>query len=154
MSKKRTGGALWPRETFEYNGARVTVERQTVHHQMLVSRIEYALRADGEPDDPTERATQRFFQNVFARMAAQTVEMEGVAVEFPDSGAPPEKWRTAYALFQHMDGALFDKWFGALEAVDKPPNDPALVPSHRLDEAAQKNAMSAGLLGSEKSGAN
>lgn len=146
MSKDKTVGALWPRETFEYGKARITVERQTVRHSLIMSRVLYSL-----PD--AKDAAERLYQTIFARAAAQTVEMEGVDVEFPDSGAPADKWRAAYELFMQMDGRLFDAWFAALEAVDAPPNDQALLPSHRLDEEARKNALSAGLLGSEKSGA-
>ncbi len=147
MSKDKTVGVLWPRETFEYGKARVTVERQTVRHSLILSRILYSLP---EPVD----AAERLYQTVFARAAAQTVEMDGVDIVFPDSGAPPEKWRAAYELFMQMDGKLFEAWFAALEAVDSPPNDGALLPSHRLDEDTRKNAQSVGLLGSEHSDAN
>jgi len=143
----KTVGEKWPRETFEYGRARVTVERQTVRHALIFNRVLFMLP---EASD----AIERLFQTTFSRAAAQTVKMEGVDVTFPDSGAPAEKWLLAYDLFQRMDAGLFDAWLAALEAVDAPPNDNALLPSHRLNEEARKNAKSAGLLGNESSGAN
>jgi len=126
------GRSLWPRKTFKYGTATITVERQTVRHTILLARIIGAL-----PD--TDNRAEEVYQVHFARIMAQTVSVDGLDVTIPEAGASDEEWRAAYEEFLRMDGRLVDLWISALNDVDRPPNDREFWPLHKLPEEERKN---------------
>ncbi|GAB4434138.1 MAG: hypothetical protein Kow00120_00290 [Anaerolineae bacterium] len=144
--KTRATDALWPTLTFEYGPVKGTVERQTVAHSIQIARVLAAL-------PPASDAAERSHQGIFARMVVQTVEIAGLALDWPSLDAPPEAWAAAYAQFNRMDGWLLDAWYGALNAVDAPPNAREFWPSHKLTEDERKNRRSVGSPGKTTSDA-
>lgn len=141
-----TGDGLWPTQTFTYGAVTVTVARQTVAASIAFSRV---LALLPRPQDDAEK----IHRDVFARMATQSVAVAGLEFAFPEQGAGVEAWQQAYADFQRMDGGLMNRWYRALEEVDRPPGERAFWPSHRLTEDERKNRLSAGSTGKMTSGA-
>lgn len=136
----------WPRRTFSYGPVTITVERQTVGHQVVTGAVLSAL-----PDFASE--TDRLYSVLFARIVAQTKETDGLDVDFPKLGAPDQEWLQAFEIFKRMDAQLVSLWVDALNEVDRPPNAHELWPSHMLSEGERKNLGSAGLNGRMTSGA-
>lgn len=137
----------WPRRTFTYGPVTVTVERQTVGHSIVISSVLAALPDYDEPGD-------KVFAMWFARIAAQTVDVDGLDVAFPKLGASDDEWAEAFETFKRMDGQLMNQWMSALTDVDRAPNAQEFWPSHKLDEEARKNQASADSHGKVKSGAS
>src|SRR3990167_5080015 len=149
MAKRQraaAGDPLWPTQTFTYRAVTITVERQTGFHSVLLPRILAAL-------PPPADEVDRIYQSTFARAVAQSVEIEGLDVAFPETGASPDEWRAAYDLFLRMAGKLLDTWYEALQDVDRAPNAQEFWPTHRLTEDERKNLRSAGRNGRPLSGA-
>lgn len=131
------GELSWPTHPFEYGPVKGLVERQTVQHSIQIARVLAIL-----PDAATK--SENFHRSLFARMIAQTVEVEGLAFELPDPLGDEQPILEAYEQFTRMDGWLFDAWYAALARVDEPPNAREFWPSHKLTDDERKNRLSAG----------
>ena len=137
---------LWPQHTFTYGPVTATVERQTVRHSILFSRILGLLPA-------VEDKAEEIHRDQFARIVTQTVQVDGLDLAWPALNAPPKDWARAYEAFLRMDGGLMNAWYQALEEVDRPPTAREFWPSHQLTEDERKNRPSAGSSGKTPSGA-
>jgi hypothetical protein len=128
---------LWPTQTFTYGPVTATVERQTVAHSITMSRVINAL--------PTVESTEEsVHRDLFARIVTQTTQVEGLDLKWPELGANREEWTQAYQDFLRMDAGLMNRWYEALEEVDKPYNDREMWPPYRLTDEERKNRRQAG----------
>jgi hypothetical protein len=128
---------LWPTQTFTYGPVTATVERQTVAHSIVFSRVVNALPKSSGVEEAVHR-------DLFARIVTQTTQVEGLDISWPDLGASSDDWVNAYQDFLRMDAGLMNRWYVALEEVDKPYNDREMWPSHRLTDEERKNRRQAG----------
>ena len=123
----------WENVTFRYGPATITVERATVRHSMIVSRIMAEL-----PD--AQGGTEAWYQRLFARMIAQTVKAEGlVGYSLPSPSIDLKGLQGAYEQLLTVDGKLLDAWWGALEQVDRAPGPEDFWPVTRPGEGDPKN---------------
>ncbi len=122
----------WDNVTFRYGPAEITVERATVRHSILVSRI-LADLPDGE-------GVALWYQRLFARIVAQTVKVENlVGYALPSPSATVEELQAAFDQLLTVDGKLLDAWYGALEQVDRAPGPEDFWPVARPAQGDPKN---------------
>ncbi|HSH26304.1 MAG TPA: hypothetical protein VK972_00820 [Wenzhouxiangella sp.] len=126
----------WPTQTLRWGGGSITVTRRTVGHSKTAQRIVAQLPV---AEDMIEQLNQRSF----ARLASQTVEIEGLDISFPALGDGQEAWLQAYDDFQTWDDPLVNLWYQAIDDVDRPYGPRELLPTSHLLEEEQKNSPSA-----------
>ncbi|MFA7386085.1 MAG: hypothetical protein WCZ87_00335 [Thiohalobacteraceae bacterium] len=126
----------WPSKTIHWGDGHITVVRRTVGRAKTAQRIVAQL-------PPAEDFSDQTHQQVFARLASQTTEIEGLAISFPDLGDGVDAWRAAYAEMDNWDDPLLNLWYEAVEDVDRAFGPRDLLPTRELSEAERKKQPSA-----------
>ena len=162
----------WPTRTFTCGEVTVTVERATWGHSEMIARIKSMLpkrliavpvldenrkpKLDdrGKPQVTSiQDGAEYMHHDLFARMCAQSIQVEGLALALPDSGAGEKEVLAAYQAVQRMDEELLNIWYEAIQGVNQPSGDKTLWPSHKLTEIELKKWESVGQNGRADSGA-
>ena len=117
------------KKTFEFNGAKITVRRGKVRDRLMVNATIGKLGLDTE--DLGDYTAKRFF----ARLIAQAQVVEGdLGFVFPTLADSEEALAASFEDFMELDGGLYDELEQALYEVDRPLNDPDLLPEDQVPE--------------------
>ena len=118
-------------KTVEWDGAVITLRRAKIRDRLLVNSIVGKLGIDIE-----DFAAKR----LFARLITQAQIDGDLGYTLPALADSEEDLRASYENFLDLDGSLYDDLEQGLFEVDKPLNDPDLLPAEavpeNLDEAA------------------
>jgi len=123
-------------KTVELPGGVLTLKRAKVRDRLLTNVIIGKLGFDTEDSDSYTG------MRMFARLVTQAqIEGNGLGFDLPAITDSEEDLRAAFEKFQELDGFYYDEIELALFEVDKPLNDPDLLPAEavpeNLDEAAE-----------------
>jgi len=123
-------------KVIEWGEAKITLRRAKIRDRLLVNSIVGKLGIDTE--DVADFAAKRFF----ARLITQAqIEGNGLGYTLPAIADSEEELRASYELFLDLDAGLYDGLEQGLYEVDRPLNDPDLLPAEvvpeNLDEAAE-----------------
>ncbi len=121
--------------TVEWNGAKIVLRRAKIRDRLLVNSIVNKLGIDTE--DIGDFAAKRFF----ARLVTQAQIDGDLGFVLPAIADSEEVMRASYDAFLDLDGGLYDELEQGLYEVDRPLNDPDLLPAEvvpeKNDEAAE-----------------
>lgn len=110
----------------------VTVRSETGRAALSKKLIYIAL------DYPNRNLEDQVLIMDFAALVTQTVRVEGdLGFKWVSAGAPVEDMVAAFNGVMEMSGALLRRWVEAIAAVDRPPNDPELLPVGLVSEAVR-----------------
>lgn len=118
-------------------GVCVTVKTET-GRMVLDKQIVYSKLAYNR-SDPAE--VNRAYN--FAVAVTQTVGISGsLGFDWVTPASTPAELQAAFEGFLDMPATPFRKWQAAIEAVDQPPNDPALLPPELVPESEKSDPNS------------
>jgi hypothetical protein len=112
----------------EWNGAVITLRRAKIRDRLLVNSIVGKLGIDTE--DVADFAAKRFF----ARLITQGQVEGDLGYALPAVADSEEDLQAAYEAFLDLDAGLYDSLEQGLYEVDRPLNDPDLLPAEVVPE--------------------
>ena len=118
-----------------YGGVKVTLQRAKIRERLMINSIIGKLGIVAE--DTGDFSGKR----LFARLITQAQINGDLGFALPASADSAEDIRKAFELFLDLDGDVYDALEQALYEIDRPLNDPDLLPAEavpeNLDEAAE-----------------